>query len=96
MTFVRSIIGKPITLSEVNQERVGSLTELQMFIIELHPVVQGSVRSNCENSHLGMSKGQSPKFAKGDFVLVAREDSKAGKKVIIPLAKTLTGEGSDH
>lgn len=50
-------------------------------VLELHPLVQDTLQSNREQSRFLVSKGKDPNFDGGYFVLVARDEFHAGKKL---------------
>lgn len=80
-TFIRSSTTTPMTISDVARERAVNLYALQTKIAELHPLVQESLESSRKRIRESSSRGKLPKFAEGDFVLVARDDFTAGEKL---------------
>ena len=82
-TFLRTVTTKPVTLSEVQRERAINTEALTARVAELHPLVEETVRNNRQKSRDSASRGTLPNFEEGDFVLVAREEFFAGKKLAL-------------
>lgn len=82
-TFIISSIASPVTVDDVNRERVFNIELLKKRFFELHPIVQDSLQTNRQLIRESRPAGSLPKFAEGDFVLVAREDFTAGSKLAL-------------
>lgn len=54
---------------------------LRSKIAQLHPVVKDQLKTNRERIRNSRSQGFSSNFSEGDFILIARDDFMAGKKL---------------
>ncbi len=53
------------------------------MISELHPLVHNTLQSNRHRARQSASRGELPRFAEGDYVLVAREDFSEREKLTL-------------
>lgn len=82
-TFIRSVDGNPVTLTDVKLELSTNTRKLMECVAELHPFISDVVRSNRAKSRKTVSKGELPNFVEGDYVFVAREEFYAGEKLVL-------------
>lgn len=80
-TFFKSETMKAVTVSELQLEKALNIKALQDRRAELHLAVKSSLQAARACSRQATGKRRLPNFTEGDYVLVARSDFHAGKKL---------------
>ena len=82
-TFLRSSTQKIMSVQQAQHESALNLGKTKQLLDELHPVVANTLAANRARARKSAERGELPRFAKGDFVLVAREDFFHGEKLAL-------------
>lgn len=80
-TFVRSSSSSKIIITDVQRERAFTNAGIQKLCDDINPVVQATPHYSRAEDRLYDSRGKSPKFIEGAFVLVTCSESNAGEKL---------------
>lgn len=74
-----------MSLTEAQLESAVNISELVMYMENLHPVVHKHTQSEGEQIRKSREKGQLANFTEGDYVLVVREYLFEDEKLLIRL-----------
>lgn len=78
--FLRTKTSKPVTIEQLQGERVLKVKHLKSAVAILHPILRDTLKETRERACNTIICGELPNVAEGDFVLMARDYFTAGEK----------------